>query len=95
MTLLKGSEELGKVFDTVVLTGHRAIIANSENPPDMGLVKRKPVLGDGEQQTPRHACASAQTDQHLCYSHFGNIISTLATGEISIFHLVSVSEEAG
>ena len=31
----------------------------------------KPVFGVCEQQRPRPACASAQTDQHLCYSPFG------------------------
>ena len=34
----------------------------------MSLVTRKPVYAIGEQQRRRSACASAQSDQHLCYS---------------------------
>ena len=37
----------------------------------------------------------AQTDQRLCYSLFESTICKLATGEISIFYLVSVAEETG
>ena len=36
-----------------------------------------------EQQRCRPACASAQSDQRLCYSLIGSIISSLATSEIS------------
>ena len=32
---------------------------------------RKPVFMVCKQQRRRPACASAQTDQHLCYSQFG------------------------
>ena len=38
-----------------------------------------------EQQRRRPACASAQSDQRLCYSLFGKFICELATDEISIF----------
>ena len=37
----------------------------------MGLNTRKLSSGGLEQQRRRPACASAQSDQHLCYSLFG------------------------
>ena len=37
----------------------------------MGRNTRKPVFGVCEQHRHRPACASAQSDQHLCYSLFG------------------------
>ena len=37
----------------------------------MGRDARKPVVGVYEQQSRRPACASAQTDQRLCYAVFG------------------------
>ena len=43
----------------------------------------------------RPACTSRQSDQRLCYPLLESIICTLATGEISIFQLVSVAEETG
>ena len=61
----------------------------------MGLDARKPVFGLSEQQRRRPACTFAQIDQHLSYLHFGCIISKHATGEISMFQLVSVAEQAG
>ena len=51
--------------------------------------------GGCEQHRRRPACASAQTDQRLCYSLIASTIWKLATGEISIFYLVSVAEETG
>ena len=41
--------------------------------------------------------ASAQSDQHLCFSLSGNykLIDKLATCKISAFQLVSVTEQAG
>ena len=36
-----------------------------------------------------------QSDQRLCYSLIGNIISTLVTSELSLFYLVSIAEETG
>ena len=45
------------------------------------------------------ACASAQSDQRLCYSQIdivtNSIVSKLAPSEISLFYLVSVAEGAG
>ena len=38
---------------------------------EMGRDARKPVFGVVEQQRRRPACASAQTDQRLCYALFG------------------------
>ena len=43
----------------------------------------------------RSAYASVQTDQRFFYSLLGSIISKLATGEFSIFQLVSVAKETG
>ena len=40
--------------------------------------------GVGEQQSCRPACASAQSDQRLCYSFLESIISGLAMSEITI-----------
>ena len=37
-------------------------------------VLRKPVFGGLQNHRRRPACASAQSDQHLCYSLFGNYI---------------------
>ena len=37
----------------------------------MDIIVRKPVFGFCEQQRRRPACASAQTDQRLCYLCFG------------------------
>ena len=54
----------------------------------MGLDAR----GVCEHHRCRPACASAQSDQRLCYSLF---ICKLATGEISVFLLVSVAEKTG
>ena len=34
----------------------------------MGFDARKPVFGVCEQQRHRSACASVQSDEHLCYS---------------------------
>ena len=48
--------------------------AGKNNLYEMGLAARKPSLGVCEQQRWRPACASAQADQHLCYSHFGKYL---------------------
>ena len=43
-----------------------------------GLCERKPVFGVVcEQQKRRPACASVQSDQHLCFSLIGNEVSYL------------------
>ena len=62
---------------------------------EIGLDARKPVFGVCEKHRRRPACASAQTDQRLCYSLFRSIICKLAAGEMPIFLLVSVAEETG
>ena len=54
----------------------------------LGLNARKTCL-QGLQTT------KAQTDPHLSFVIFESIISKLATGEISIFKLVSVAKETG
>ena len=51
---------------------------------DMGLDVKKSVSGVCEQQLRRPACASVQSDQHLCYSLLECIISKLATSKFSI-----------
>ena len=48
-----------------------------------------------EQQRCRPACASAQSDQRLCFRLLESIISKLATSGFSIFYVVSVAEQAG
>ena len=48
-----------------------------------------------EQQSRRPACTFPQSDQRLCYHFLESILCKLATGEISIFELVSVAEETG
>ena len=43
--------------------------------PYMGLVARKPAFGGGfKQHKSRPACASPQSDKHLCYLLCGSII---------------------
>ena len=61
----------------------------------IGPEGRKPVFWVCEQQRRRPACASAQSDQLLCYCYLESNISKLATSKISIFQLVSVAEQAG
>ena len=48
-----------------------------------------------EQHRRRPACASAQSNQRLCYSFFESTIFYLESGKISIFKLVSVAGETG
>ena len=48
-----------------------------------------------EQQRHRPACASAQSDQCLCFRFLETIISKLATCKFSTFLLVYVAEQAG
>ena len=48
-----------------------------------------------EQQRRRTACISLHTVQHLFFHLLENIISKLATREISLFYLVYVAEQAG
>ena len=51
--------------------------------PSLGPQRKKTCLGVCEQHRRRPDCASAQSDQRLCYSCFGKC--KLATGVISIF----------
>ena len=50
---------------------------------ELSLVMRKPVFARCEQQRRRSACASAQSDQRLCFRCLGSIIPLLAIAEIS------------
>ena len=49
----------------------------------MSHIMRKPVYAICEQQRRRLACASAQSDQRLCFRCLDSIISLLAIAEIS------------
>ena len=49
--------------------------------PKMGLDARKPVSGDLRTTRHRPACASTQSDQHICYL----LIEKYATSVISLF----------
>ena len=53
------------------------------------------VFGVCEQQWRRQTCASAQTDQRLCYSLFGKYNIWTCYETIFNFYLVSAAEEAG
>ena len=52
-------------------SSHLYLGVKSEMKEDKMGDMRKPVFGVCEQHRPRPACASAQTDQPLCYSLFG------------------------
>ena len=52
-------------------------------------------LGVCEKQRHRPACASAQSDQRLCFRFLESIMSKLATCSFSTFLLVYVAEQAG
>ena len=54
----------------------------------------KPVFATCEQQSRRSACASPQSDQHLCFRFLDSIIPLLAIPEISSFYLISVLKQA-
>ena len=58
-------------------------------------IMRKPVYAICEQQRRRSACASAQSDQRLCFLCLDSIIPILAIAKISRLSLVSVAEQAG
>ena len=51
------------IFVKIPLFGHRL---DPNLISDMGHVMRKPVYAKCEQQRRRSACASVQSDQHLC-----------------------------
>ena len=48
----------------------------------MSHVMRKPVYAICEQQRRRSACASAQSDQHLCFRCLDSIIPLVSISEI-------------
>ena len=56
---------------------------------------RKPVFATCEQQRRRSACASAQSEQHLCFRCLDSIIPLVSISEISSLYLASVAAEAG
>ena len=47
-----------------------------------------------EQQRRRSACASAQSDQHLCCPGLDSIMSLVSVNKISSLMLASVAEQA-
>ena len=50
----------------------------------LGPTARKPVFVVCEQHMRRPAYTPAQSDQNLCYSLIGNIMSRLVTDKISV-----------
>ena len=58
-------------------------------------VMRKPVLAICGQQRRRSACASAQSDQRLCYSLLRRIIPPVSTVKLSSLYLVSTAVQSG
>ena len=64
--------------------------------PKTGFLMRKPVLAICEQQRCRSACASAQSDQHLCCSLLRKYnLPLVSISEISSLYLASVAAQAG
>ena len=47
-----------------------------------------------EQQRPRSACASAQSDQRLCFHYLDSVMSLVSVTKSSSLMLVSVAEQA-
>ena len=62
---------------------------------NMSHVMRKPVYSICEQQRRRSACASAQSDQRLCFRFLDSTVQLISISEISSRHLVSVAAQAG
>ena len=56
---------------------------------------RKPALTICEQQRRRSDCASAQSDQRLCFRCLDSIVPLVSISEISRLYLASVAEQAG
>ena len=56
---------------------------------------KKPVYAICEQQRSRSACASAQSDQHLCFCCLDCIIPLVSISEISSLYLASVAAQVG
>ena len=55
----------------------------------------KPVYAIYKQQRHRSACASAQSDQHLCFHCQDSIIPLVSISKISSLYLASVAAQAG
>ena len=55
---------------------------------------RKCVYVICDQQRRRSACASAQSDHHLCFRCLDSMICILAISKVSRFYLASVAEQA-
>ena len=55
---------------------------------------RKPVYAKCKQQRCRSACASAQSDQHLCFRCLDSIIPLVSISEIPSLCLASVAAQA-
>ena len=55
--------------------------------------EKTPVFAICEQQRRRSACASAQSDQRLCYRCLDSIIPPFSISEISRLYLVSVAAQ--
>ena len=51
--------------------------------PKLSHIMRKPAFAICKQQSRRSACASAQSDQRLCFHCLDSIISQIAIAEIS------------
>ena len=61
----------------------------------MSHAMRKPVYALCEQQKRRSACASAQSDQRLCFRCLDIMIALLSIADVSSLYLVSAAEQAG
>ena len=66
-----------------------------EKQNNLSNVMRKPVFAICEQQRRRSACASANSDQHLCFRCLNSIISQVSISKISSLHLTYGAEQAG
>ena len=61
----------------------------------MSHITRKPVYAICKQQRRRSACASVQSDQHLCSHCLDSIIYLVSIPNISSLYLASVTAQAG
>ena len=61
----------------------------------MSHVTREPVFAICEQQRCRSACASAKSDQRLCFRCLDSVIPLVSISEISSLSLASLAAQAG
>ena len=61
----------------------------------MSHIMRKNVLALCEQRRCRSACASAQSDQRLCFHCLDSVILLVSISEISSLYLTAVAAQAG